>query len=93
MYTIQKEKQNDTGSNANFNWRNKESGKWCHKSTTEKKQHNDKYNCTIMHKGTEDIISGSQWQLPHDVEIKHVKLVNFNKIIKKLHRSEGHSVN
>ena len=71
MYTIQKEKQNDTGSNANFNWR---SGKWCHKSTTEKKkkQHNDKHNCTIMYKGTEDIISGSQWQLPYDVEIKHV---------------------
>ena len=63
------------------------------KALLKKKQHNDKYNCTIMHKGTEDIISGSQWQLPYDVEIKHVKLVNFNKIIKKLHRSEGHSVN
>ena len=46
-----------------------------------------------MHKGTEDIISGSQWQPPYDVEIKHVKLLNFNKIIKKLHGSEGHSIN
>ena len=63
------------------------------KALLKKKQHNDKLNCTIMHKGTEDIISGSQWQLPYDVEIKHVKLVNFNKIIKKLHGSKGHSVN
>lgn len=36
MYSIRKEKQNDMWSNANFNWRNKNSGK-CHKSTTDNK--------------------------------------------------------
>ena len=52
------------------------------KALLKKKQHNDKLNCTIMHKGTEDIISGSQWQLPYDVEIKHVKLVILIKLSK-----------
>ena len=30
------------------------------KALLKKKQHNDKHNCTIMYKGTDDIISGSQ---------------------------------
>ena len=46
----------------------KNSGK-CHKSTTGKKQHNNKHNCATMHKSTEDRISGSSSSHLKDTKI------------------------